>query len=252
MSKFNNSNRDLLGADEWASVNQLFSVLNICTEYLVLKSPKKIYPSAAKISGDIDILCSSKREFICVTNAKKLMAMKTFIKSKFPERSFFLDIREVGDGYFDINWQKDALSRREIYENRFFTLRPDDSFFLLYHSSVHKKFDMGKYGLKLEKMSEILGSSFKHINFKNPNDRANILKGFFLANDYSFTMPDDQKVLINVDFACKLSQTNKILMLSYLFLHKVNVMPRNLINSSKRFLKKSPLMDFTSQFCEVN
>ena len=130
---------------KFETIEDVFNTLNKypCLQYVVQRSHHEV--SSASISKDIDILVSDYFMFKSLTGARSRYPKKMrevdngpSIQNVVADRWTF-DVRYVGDGYYDTNWQVDMLHRR-IPHDFFFVQEPISyAFSLLYHYNVHKK-----------------------------------------------------------------------------------------------------------------
>src|SRR5699024_6306118 len=107
---------------------------------------------------DIDLICDSLKKFVSSSNAIKrgsgISAYQTVVQGqKIP-----LDIRYIGDQYYDPNWENDMLNRMIYKESYVPILRDDDYFFsLLYHAKIQKREVKSEYVPRLIQLSEKIG-----------------------------------------------------------------------------------------------
>ena len=62
-----------------------------------------------------------------------------------------LDVRYIGDGYFDNNWQKNILNNRKFYQGHYIPSKENFTYSLLYHIVYHKGYIDKKYVFLLKK-----------------------------------------------------------------------------------------------------
>jgi len=94
-----------------------------------------------------------------------------------------LDVRYLGDGYLDINWQKKILNERKLYLGYYIPSKENFIYALLYHIVYHKAFIDDKYKSLLKK--------FLKLKIVNLNDVTKIVDNYLLSKKYKITRPLD-------------------------------------------------------------
>ncbi len=174
----------------WKSLNEFFNVLNKNVEYVVLRNYEEFIEGEFNVSHpDIDILCRDSRELIMIaesttrtSNSKDLIHQQIMID----EKIVALDVRHVGDGYYDDLWEENMLKKRVVINDFCYVLDEENYFYsLLYHALVQKRFVSGDYQLRLTKMAEKL-------NIKRTYSPVSIetLQSYMREKNYLFTYPE--------------------------------------------------------------
>lgn len=193
--------KDLEGADGWKDFRELFSVLEFCSRYVVLRNFEFLPDDFFKNDKDVDILCDSVADFISASNAnlQKLTRGGAKVEVNISGRFVPFDIRFVGDGYYDEKWEYDILERREKNKNNIFQPRIDDYYFsLLYHAALQKSAMDAKYINVLNEIADNLDFDFvTKSTFKSVKEVAEILDGFMRYHGYSYVTPKDENVFVN-------------------------------------------------------
>lgn len=124
---------------KWASLNEFLSAGRVGLTWLILRNFEEIPDQISCFSDDIDILCN--RLDLCV----EVLGLE---KRAWGVSSYFacvggvkvpVDVRFVGDGYFEKSWEKDILSSAIEHRKGFMIPSPRQHFFsYLYHILVHK------------------------------------------------------------------------------------------------------------------
>lgn len=197
--------RDLEGADGWESWQELFSVLNICTNYLVLRNYDAL-PSKSS-EGDVDFLCENLQWLASAANVRQNSNRSYKGHVDVGGERFPVDIRFVGDGYYSAAWEKDVLRRRAFYDGMYVP-RADDYFFtLLYHCKVHKKTVDQKYHDLLKQLAVSMSFDwFITIDMNDDFEVGRILEGYMLSNNYYYEAPIDSGVYLNKCVTCYISK----------------------------------------------
>ncbi|KFM18790.1 hypothetical protein AAA799P11_00999 [Marine Group I thaumarchaeote SCGC AAA799-P11] len=183
--------RDLVGANGWSSLKELFHVLNNSTNYVILRNFEDlIEPFQLKNLKDIDILTDDFWQISYIVN-KKLRKEGESGPSSYVEvvgKRIKFDFKTPGDGYYDKAWEEDLLKKRRLFQNEFYILDDENYFYsLLYHMLIHKQKLNEKY---LERLC-IIAKKLKIDNFYDVKDKSTNLKEFldkFLQKkNYSYT-----------------------------------------------------------------
>ena len=140
----------------WACAEEMFSELNHQFVYLVLRNYEKFYASILlDRHADIDVLCkkSDKKKIVCFLEAEPRLDKDDGIHYRILIDSEYvpLDMRCVGDGYYDKEWEVDMLAHRQLDSRGFYHMSMDDYFWsLLYHALYHKGKISEEYYLRLQ------------------------------------------------------------------------------------------------------
>ncbi|KAJ1466289.1 hypothetical protein T484DRAFT_1756760 [Baffinella frigidus] len=103
-----------------------------------------------------------------------------------------LDIRVVGDNYYDPNWAREMLERR-VRSGFIWTLSPEDHFYgLLYHVLVQKNKIARDYPPKMCSMAKSLGIDISRCNHRS--DLLKLLVTWMRRHNYQFVRPSDLNV----------------------------------------------------------
>lgn len=145
---------------EWSSFKELFEVLNKECSCLVLRNYTDISDEGKKDGehGDIDFLCEDQDGFIKVTGCEPRKSVKDKIHQKISVGGAVIpiDIRYVGDGYYDPAWEADMLKNRRLYNELFYIPDEKDEFYsLIYHAIIQKNAVSKDYAVKLAGMAGI-------------------------------------------------------------------------------------------------
>jgi len=132
--------RDVSGANGWDSLDQFFYCMNAVEPYLVLRGYDDIAQGVEAI-GDIDFLVVNRQKFALFANAIKISKgiERTNYQITIREKKIDIDLMYIGDGYFDMFWQRDCLNKRELHNRGFYIMDKKNYYFsLLYHALIHK------------------------------------------------------------------------------------------------------------------
>jgi len=192
--------KDLEGANGWSNYTELFRVLNFASNYLVQRS----FETLPEINEEKDI------DFLTDNYQRLASALGVLQVKKYPYKGYIyvngekinVDLRFVGDKYYNVNWQKDMLDRKEK-RGEVYSPRIDDYFFsLLYHAKLQKPEVKLKYVSVFEELSEKLNFDWFNIKkLENDEEIGLILKGFYQGYNYFFEDPIDTGVFKNLSIA---------------------------------------------------
>lgn len=191
--------QDLAGANGWSNFNEFFSITNLCSNWVILRNHEFLPDNFWENDKDIDLMCENLKQFVSVANAYKRRGSISAFATKIEGKEVYLDIRYVGDNYFDSVWQQKMLDRK-LYKNKNIPiLRDDDYFFsLLYHAKLQKPTVKEIYIPRLINLAEKIGlKSIDHKDIYLDEKSASILNGYLNSHGYYFCKPYDTRVYIN-------------------------------------------------------
>lgn len=185
--------KDLEGSNEWSSLSEMFKFLNATCEWIVLRNFEDLSDNYEFGKGDdIDILCSDLSKFTSLMNAKKREGGRCSYYVWIANKKVILDIRFVGDKYYDPLWCKDMLEHKQ-YKGLIPVMSDKDYFFsLLYHVKLQKKFIKEIYVSRLNNLkSKINLLDIKEDFVYDDSVCSGLLNSFLRVNSYSYTFTDD-------------------------------------------------------------
>lgn len=233
--------KDLEGAEGWGNYSELFQILNLTSNYLVQRGFESLPNENPE--KDIDFLTDNYQRLASAIGAKQqknqLYKGEVLIKNE----KISLDLRYVGDKYYDVNWQKEMLQNK-VLQNDVFVPRADDYFFsLLFHAKVQKASVKEKYIGILENLSTSLSFDwYKNEYLEDDSMIGRILKGYYKSQGYSYENPIDKGVYKNKKIIAHLPiiETSKIKkpFKSRLKTNVIKVIPKELIPILKKVMGK--------------
>ncbi len=115
-------------------------------KYLVMRNYVDMV-SDLNAGGDIDLLVDSKEYFIKLTGAIPLHDGKDCYNYNLlvEGQKIPVDVRVIGDGYYDARWEEDMLRHREARDQFYVMDCTDYKYSILYHCLLHKKRITEKY-----------------------------------------------------------------------------------------------------------
>lgn len=200
--------KDLEGAGGWKDYGQLFSVLNLSCDYLVQRNFETLPDKNEE--KDIDFLSIHSQVLASALGMMQFETRPYKGSIRVGDAQISMDIRFVGDNYYDPSWQKDMLARKKLYRGVYVPRRDDLFFSLLYHATVQKEEVKPAYTAKLESLAQTLGFHWFSPKILSDNKQTGkLIAGFLEGNNYCYVPPLDPGVYINPGIIRYLPQ-NKI------------------------------------------
>lgn len=186
----------------WENLKSLFDKLNQECTYLVLRNYENMDREDLFCANheDIDVLCDDYEQFIRVAGAKRLYGPEDNIHLSVNVNGTIvpIDLRCVGDNYYDKQWEKDMLATRQIVDTKsgsWYVMSAEHYYYsLVYHAYIQKKKLSDDYPVKLQILAEAIekGSSTKEQHIRN-------LIEFLETNHYTCPYPEDISVPLNAE-----------------------------------------------------
>lgn len=177
---------------EWVSLEEFFKHLNGSTYYVILRNFEELTDEFLSTEHpDIDFLCSDRKLFLTETrsvsrtkNINDQVHRYIIINNKRVD----IDVRCIGDGYYDSNWEKDILNTRTLFQNKFYVPEKGNYFYsLLYHVLIQKDNVSDDYAKRLITMAKELGiEDVSIVSIK-------LLQSYMRRKGYMFTYPENPK-----------------------------------------------------------
>lgn len=187
---------------ELQDLQQVFKYLSKNCNYLILRNYEGLFDDVClEGHNDIDVLCSSIRDrriMVKELNAEPRIGVDNGIHYKFlyNKQEIALDIRMVGDGYYDLQWQKNMLKNKQLDDRGFFVMSSEDYFMsLIYHAIYQKECLSEEYRRRLSDMAKAF-PEYSSINGEQI-EFENCLLGYMKEHHYYYTKPYDHYVVPN-------------------------------------------------------
>lgn len=190
---------------KWNSLKDLFAKLNE-TKYVVLRNYETLEEEIDE-GGDIDILCSEKKYVVDHIHAYKRVSGDEIFNYfvMVGDKRIPIDIREVGDGYYDERWEKAMLQKRIKFMKYYIMDEENYKYSLLYHALLHKFKIREDY---IKRLKDMFG-----IEIGN-NDVTDELLGVYMhKRGYFIPIPVDKGVEFNEEKykkICKIIELQKV------------------------------------------
>ncbi|RYM33917.1 hypothetical protein ERX46_08100 [Brumimicrobium glaciale] len=198
--KIEKLSKDLEGANGWKDYDEFFRMLNLTSNYLIQRGFEDLF-NIDNDEKELDILTDSYQRLASVLGAEQIWLEKPHNGVvSIANKDIILDIRYIGDFYYDTSWQRDMLNNK-VLKNKIFIPREDDYFFsLLYHCKAQKPNVKKEYIGVLNELAKKLRFEWFYTDLlTNDETIGKALGGYYIANDYYFSNPVDQKVYRNLN-----------------------------------------------------
>ena len=177
---------------KWNCLDDLFQALNKECNYLILRNYEGFSTDEVflKDHEDIDFLCDNAAKLAEVLGAvprKQHLNRTVQLWIDYKDTQMKIDVREIGDGYYDRAWQQVMLDRRVLHPLGFYVMCEEDYFYsLAYHAVLQKKKLSEEYLSRLSSEGKNYGFSIS-----SETDLLNILIDYVKKNGYHFTYCKD-------------------------------------------------------------
>lgn len=187
----------LVGTNGWKNLEEYFAALkNAQIEYLVLRKYEELPIGFIENDKDLDVLCFNHDEFVAFSCAKKRSIGISGYKILVDNEWIALDVRFVGDCYFDVCWARDMLVKRTLYKNLVYIMDTENYLFsVLYHTLTQKKYISDYYYKFILEQKKELG--YSDSGGKLDYNLINDLKEYMYNNRYEYVKPLDNSVVQN-------------------------------------------------------
>ena len=179
----------------WKSVEELFCSMNQCGEYVILRN-YEYFPESLTVSGheDIDLLCKEPEKIAKAMRATPVLGSQVHYTICVENRVIPVDVRHIGDGYYDENWEIAMLEQRKAFKNLYYVLDDIDYFYsLAYHALLQKPNFSEEYSVRLRQLGRKLGQ--EDCNCRE--DYLGLIERFLRDHNYKVTNTEDSHVYLN-------------------------------------------------------
>ncbi len=192
--------QDLAGANGWESIEECITVANLCSDYVILRNFEYLPNNFWGNDSDIDLLCSDDKAMRAALNAQKRGWGIAAYQINVSGNSIPVDIRTLGDNYYDPLWQRDML-KRKVFHNQIIPRPSDEDYFfsLLYHCKLQKRTVKDKYVDILIELAKKIGLDLGPMTITDDELSARVIDGYLKGSGYYFTHPVDRGVFLNND-----------------------------------------------------
>ena len=189
----------LPGTCGWDSFEQLFTFLSKAVVWCLLRNYEyHLEGSFWERDKDLDILSPKLDLLICACNAVPRYGGISSYRTTVEGRCLNLDLRYIGDKYYDPAWTIDILRTRVLEKHNIY--RPSDDhylYMLIYHALLQKSHFSGHYQSRIKSLSSDLNIPWKTESLGPSDFRELLLKtldSFLQQNNYVYTYTADSYV----------------------------------------------------------
>lgn len=198
---------DVVGAGGWRDLAELFGVLRLATEYVVLRDFDRL-PGALGDGRELHLLARDRVALAAVANARPLdpAGHGARLGCTVGGEPVVLAVREVGDGDLDARWQDDLLRRREWHAGLVAVPRADDHLFSsLHHAKVRQPASAAPPAVLAERVGLPPALAAR---IADDDVAASVLDGFLSAHGYGLPQPSEPGVHRDAAFVDRLLLTS--------------------------------------------
>lgn len=182
----------------WTSIDEIFTALNAAEcNYIVMRNFECFEQGQVFVNGhdDIDLLCDD------IIKIKKVLDVRH--RFHFPMvNSYYIlfnnlivhvDIRFIGDGYYDKKWQENMLENKTLFHDRIFVPDFENYFYsLIYHAICQKNNLSDEYLDKLSNMASKIG-----LSCSTESELLKELRKYMRKNEYKASITKDPAIILN-------------------------------------------------------
>lgn len=182
----------------WTSIDEIFTALNEAEcNYIVMRNFECFEQGQVFVNGhdDIDLLCDDIIKVKSILNVRHRFhfPMVNSYWILFNGLIVHVDIRYIGDGYYDKKWQENMLRNKILYHDKIFIPNLENYFYsLIYHAICQKKYLSEEYLDKLSKMASQLG-----LSCNTESELIKELLKYMHKNEYKASITKDPAVILN-------------------------------------------------------
>lgn len=181
---------DIIGANGWNSIEELFNTLNHTIEYVTLRGGSNLINNTIDtLHGDVDILTSEPDNAIFIINGEPLSTTRPHELITINDKKYVIDIWGTSIGYFDPLWEEEMLHSRKMDTFLYTLNRVQDYYCLLYHCLIFKGYISESYYTPLE------NNNLFPKDLENSHEKK--LVSFLSQNNYDITLPNDNSIKIH-------------------------------------------------------
>ena len=157
-------------------------------DYVVLRNFEQFNSNEWMLDAhpDIDILCANREDVKCLIGFSPKGSREDGIHYSvcIADKKVDIDLRTVGDGYYDRQWEYSIIKNR-VGQNNFYIPSPQDYFYsLLYHAYIQKPVVSQDYVNRLCELSAKASVDF------HPEKAVASLDAYIASRGYKYTYPE--------------------------------------------------------------
>lgn len=195
-----NHEKDLIGANGWNSLDEVFEAFNELANYVVLRNFENLDEELNSLHPDIDLLTDNRSLLVDILNGKNTHKDNRRVQYlvKIDNKDVNFDFRYIGDNYYPYRWEQNILKSRIKHKGFYIPDKVDHFYSLMYHAFIHKEKLVEDYVVRLKNLSKSVDLNYKtedFVDFKVLDD----LNYFMATKNYDFTEPIDLSVFYNIN-----------------------------------------------------
>lgn len=216
----------------WKSIDEIFNALNLAgCNYIVMRNFECFKSGQVFVNGhdDIDLLCDDikKVQKVLDTRHRYLFPTVNSYYIQYNDLIVHVDIRFIGDGYYDTLWQKEMLKKKVLFNKNIYVIDSYNYFYsLIYHAILQKRFLTEEYLDKLLQMAYTM-----KLTCTSEKDLMRELFIFMKKKHYKVTITKDPAIILNFK---NIKKTD--ISMNYFWLFKRKIL--DLLKKNKRIGKK--------------
>ncbi|MGB0879644.1 MAG: hypothetical protein ACPGTO_03670 [Polaribacter sp.] len=231
-----NYKNDLQGSKGWDNFFQLFSILNECLDYVVLRNFNNIEKQLNSLHPDIDLLVNDKNLAARILNGKTTFSNKNRVQYlvKVCGKNINFDLRSISDNYYCEKWQRKILLGKRNFNGFFIPSKQDYFYSLLYHALIHKRSLSIDYTNQLIILSKDIGLNLSKKDLIESLP-LKILINYLDIKNYEIVAPNDLSVYFNYGILTRSSNIELSLRRKRrIFYLKIRTRMRKILNKLKK------------------
>lgn len=190
---------NLIGNNGWKNFAELLYVMNHTFNYVILRNFEEL-PQNIQLGkhSDLDILVEDKDVAKMVLKGIPTTKNKNRVQHRVSVGDSYInvDIRSIGDGYYDSKWCQDILNARMYNERGFYMPNSIDYLYtLLYHALIQKRTVASDYVERIKILSNQCG--IQTIDLTDESKTLSLLTEYMNNKGYEFVEPTDPTVTYN-------------------------------------------------------
>lgn len=181
--------QDLVGANGWNDFDELFYILNECSEYVVLRNAENInLDYFSKEGGDIDILTKNAIETKYILgDIDGIQSNAGHMKVDVQRNIILFEVYQYGQNLYGVNFENHCFATKKMVKNLYTLDDESEMYALLYHALLYKKTFEAKHRDRILKKYPAYFNDPDTIEEK----ALGMLIDYFNKNNFKFIPPND-------------------------------------------------------------
>lgn len=188
--------QDLVGTNGWNSFDELFTVLNQCSEYVVLRNYKNINLEYFQNNkGNIDILSKDMMETKFILGDLKNIN-NNHLKVDINKEVILFEVDCYNKNLFIKKWEDDIFESKIKTNNIYHPNEENEMYILIYHALFFKNKLENKHITRIYENYNNVFNNKENIE----QDMITTIKKFFIEKEYKIVPPDDGYFNFRIEF----------------------------------------------------